>query len=320
LQYITKTTTNQIAADGSGHRVRGGELLHNGINVVIVTYNNRELLNRCISSVMQSIERAGLNGLITVVDNDSKDGTEEFIAERYPQVQYLKNSENLGTAKAFNRGIRSGWDRGLTMLMNDDVELFPETLGSMIALLDRHPDARGVPARPVYPDGSSQRVKLGIFGLKRIRNNRIRRARFSGTTACLYQTELFREVGLFDEFYFFYNEDLDFSLRAKRRGIHFIFDPGIRVIHQLNQGRAKGEKFIKPHLYSANFYFYRKHFGLCIAFLYYLITSVHLFSYGRKLRNNNETDQYKLLQEGKILLQKTFRNCRSLSRPKGGSS
>jgi GT2 family glycosyltransferase len=193
------------------------------------------------------------------------------------------------------------------MLMNDDVELFPGTIAAMLERLREYPMARGIPACPVYPDGSPQRVKLKVYSLTRIRDDHLRWAQFSGTTACLYDTLLFDELGLFDEFYFFYNEDLDFALRAKRAGAGFIFDPNIKVIHHLNQGRAKGARFVRPHFYVANYYYYRKHFGYLAAQLYLLYALLHIRKTLRRLEKDGEREQHDLLLKGREKLFHTAR-------------
>jgi GT2 family glycosyltransferase len=277
------------------------------LNAVILTYNNRTLLDSCIESVQKSIHRADIESVITVVDNASSDGTEELVAHRFPSIRYLRNSENLGTARGFNRGIEAGFDAAYTMLMNDDVELFPDTISRMLVTLERYPGAWGIPGCPVYPDGSPQRVKLKIFSLTRVRDERVRWARFPGTTACLYRTDVFREIGLFDEFYFFYNEDLDFAVRSKRAGMNFIFDPTIRVMHHLNQGRAKGFRYIKPHFHVANYYFYRKHFGFIIAQLYLMTALLQLRRSLRRSEKQGNAEQCELLTKGRENLKRTVR-------------
>ena len=282
------------------------------INVVILTYNNRALLERCVLSVRNALDKTEVDGRITVVDNNSEDGTAEMVTGRFPGVHYLRNSENLGTARGFNRGIEDGFDADFTMLLNDDVELLPDTISSMMAVLKEYPQAMGIAAHPMYPDGRSQRVKLKVIGgLKRIQDRRVREAEFSGTTACLYFTEVFRKVGLFDEFYFFYNEDLDFALRAKRKGVKFILDPTIKVKHHLHQGQTKGRRAVRPHFYVANYYFYRKHYGCIVAALYYLSAMIGI---GRALKRA-DTEQYQLLLRGRDTLRYVARHYREYRKP-----
>jgi GT2 family glycosyltransferase len=268
------------------------------INVVIVTYNNKELLDKCISSVQISLKIAELNGRITVVDNNSNDGTEVSMKNKFTSVHYIRNSENYGTAKAFNRGIQEGGDIEYTFLMNDDVELFPETIKEMMTTLHRYPQARGIPANLIYADGSSQRIKLKLVGLTKLRDNKIRLVRFPGTTACLYYTQVFQIVGLFDEFYFFYNEDLDFALSAKRKKLIFVFNPIVKVIHHKAKGRVKGERYVKPHAFSSDYYFYRKNYGFTAATLYLMVTKMRLPLYKRKYKKRKDTKQLEFLEMG----------------------
>ena len=282
------------------------------INVVIVTYNNRELLEKCVRSVVASIDFAKLDGRITVVDNNSTDGTKELMRKEFAEVNYIRNSENTGTARAFNRGIGESGDMVYTFLMNDDVELFPQTLKEMMATLQRHPWARGIPANLMYADGSSQRIKLNVLGLTTPKDNKIRKASFPGTTACLYYTEVFQHVGLFDEFYFFYNEDLDFALRAKRMGLSFIFNPSVKVIHHKAKGRIKGERFVKPHMFAADYYYYRKNYGLISAMLYLIITKLRLPAYKRRYRKAQDAKQMELLEDGINKLRETVQSYRSM--------
>jgi GT2 family glycosyltransferase len=273
--------------------------LYRSVNVVVLTYNNRELLIDCVSSIRTALANAKIEGTITVVDNNSDDGTADAIPEKFPSVRYLRNGENAGTARGFNRGIREGMNDAFTMLMNDDTELFPDTLYLMLNALRTHPEAGGVAAHPVYPDGRSQRVKLKVFGgLKRIKDDRVRVAEFSGTTACLYRTAVFEKVGLFDEFYFFYNEDLDFAVRAKRKGIRFVFDPKIKVKHRLHQGRSKGARFVRPHFYAANWYFYRKNYGGAAALLYRIFASLAIARLLNK-PDANRDGRHEYLMEGR---------------------
>ena len=284
------------------------------INVVIVTYNNRELLEKCINSVKASLTFAKLDGKITVVDNNSSDGTEDVMRKKLWSVNYIRHSENYGTARAFNRGIQESKYNKYTFLMNDDVVLFPQTLHEMMTTLGRYPKARGIPANLMYADGSPQRIKLDVLGLTRLKDDKIRMVSFPGTTACLYYTEVFQNVGLFDEFYFFYNEDLDFALRAKRKGLVFVCDPHIKVVHHGDMGRAKGERYVKPHAFSADYYFYRKNYGWVAALLYLFATKMRLSLNRRTYRKRKDKKQLELLEMGIQNLQETVRSFRKRSR------
>jgi N-acetylglucosaminyl-diphospho-decaprenol L-rhamnosyltransferase len=265
------------------------------LNAVVVTYKNRKILANCLTTLHGSLGNCGLPYVVTVVDNNSSDGTRELVRKSFPGVNYIENGENLGLARAINIGVRSIPDAPYTLIMNDDVELFPETVGRMLGVMSEHPDAMGVPANLLRSDHSPQRMKLRIYGLDKGKRNRVRYVSFPGTTACLYRTGVLLELGLFDEFFFFYNEDLDFSIRAKRRGVKFIFDPGAKVVHLRSQGRVKGERFVKPHQFATDYYLYWKHYGPLPASLYLLAARVRICAMKRKLSRAGESGKLDLL-------------------------
>jgi GT2 family glycosyltransferase len=288
--------------------------LETTVHTVIVTYNNRDLLGRCIATVTESLERSPYAGKITVVDNGSTDGTVDLIKDRYPDVHYIRNRDNIGLTKALNEGIQSGLDCAYTLLLNDDVKLFPDTISRMLRTLHKYPEARGIPACLIYPDGSPQRVKLSIIGVqKRIRQG-VKYINFAGTTACMYYTDIFKELGLFDEFYFFYNEDLDFSLRAKRAGIRFVFDPEIKVIHYRKKGRKKAARVIRPYFYATDYYFYRKNFGVLFSAVYLAMALTHIAANRRKFTKSGDEEKLRILNEGASKLKYTIRNFKGLVR------
>ena len=282
-----------------------------------MTYNNKELLDRCITSVLESISNAGVNGKVTVVDNASADGTREFIDEKYSFLNYKLNKSNLGLAKALNIGIKEDLDCEFTLLLNDDVELFPDTVTSMLNTIESFPDAMAIPALLIYPDGSPQRIKLRILGVSNRIKGGVRYIRFAGTTACMYRTKVFRELGFFDEFYFFYDEDLDFSLRAKRSGMRFILDPEIKVIHHRKKGREKAFKTIRPYYYATDYYFYRKNYGILFSTIYLIMALFHITWWRRRYKKQKDGEKLQLLMKGYRRLMDTVYHFRSL---RGASS
>lgn len=282
------------------------------INVVIVTYNNKDLLKSCIYSVQKSLDHSGFQGRITVVDNASSDGTKELIEKNFSHVNHIINKQNLGLSKALNIGITEGFGSNFTLLLNDDVELFQNTILSMVGTLIDYPKAKGIPACLIYPDGRSQRMKLKILGVGRKKDESVQKINFAGTTACLYRTEIFQQLGLFDEFYFFYNEDLDFSLRAKRNGMNFVFNSAIKVIHYRKKGRLKADMTIKPYFYATDYYFYKKNFGFLFSSVYLLMAFVHILVWRKRFKKENENEKLLLLQEGINKLRDTIKNFKNL--------
>jgi GT2 family glycosyltransferase len=262
--------------------------------------------------VLESIDSARVDGMVTVVDNASTDGTRELINKKYPFLNYRLNDKNLGLAKALNIGIKECLECEYVLLLNDDVELFHGTINSMLKTLENFPDAAGIPALLVYPDGSPQRVKLKILGVSSRIKNGVQYIRFAGTTACMYRTDVFKKIGFFDEFYFFYNEDLDFSLRAKRSGMKFIFDPEIKVIHHRKKGREKAFKTIRPYYYATDYYFYRKNYGVLFSTIYLIMALFHIILWKRRYKKLRDSEKLKLLLESYKKLVDTIRHFKTL--------
>jgi len=279
------------------------------LNVVVVTYNNKNLLKKCVNSIERAICNLKFSSIITVIDNASTDGTEFGIDKNSSHIHYVKNKKNFGLAKGLNIGIKQFFDSKFTLLLNDDVELFDNTIKDMIGTLEQYPDAYGIPAALVYPDGSPQRIKLSIMGVNRRIKNSVSYVRFAGTTASMYRTEIFRKIGLFDEFYFFYNEDLDFCLRAKRAGIKFVFNPSIKVIHN-KSNRSRTETEIKPYFYATDYYFYRKNYGRVFSAVYRLMAMFHIKFQRRKLMKYNDNKKLELLEQGRSMLLDVIRSFR----------
>jgi GT2 family glycosyltransferase len=282
--------------------------LNSYINVTIVTYDNKDLLKSCITSVKEALDNLSQEWKVTVVNNASTDGTKELINKDFTFVNHIENNQNLGLSKALNIGINHGINSEFTLLLNDDVELFPDTISEMIDTLKMYPDAMGVPASLIYADGQPQRVKLKILGVGKKNPESVQKISFAGTTACLYRTEIFRKIGLFDEFYFFYNEDLDFCLRAKRNGMSFVFNSTIKVIHHRKKGRINADKTIKPYFYATDYYFYRKNFGILFSSVYLIMAYVHRLIWKKRFNKNNEIEKLELLHQGIVMLKTTRKN------------
>ena len=121
------------------------------VSVVIVTYNVREFLDQAL----RSVERAsvGLSVETFVVDNDSADGSAEMVAERFPDVRLIANEENVGFAVANNQALREARGRHV-LVLNPDTILQEDTLRTLVAFMDGHPDAGAVGCRILNPDGT----------------------------------------------------------------------------------------------------------------------------------------------------------------------
>ena len=247
--------------------------------VVIVTFNTRDLVLQCLQSVGEDAGQTDRPYRVIVVDNASTDDTARAIRDAFPQVQLIENPVNVGLARALNQGLAACADSRYVLLMNSDIKVLSGTLGPMMDYLDTHPQVAGVSVKLVNPDGSPQkfRTSFGVV-LFPARLDRIFPMTFFGTTFHMGRRTLFDEeqVGLFDEYYFFFNEDLDWSVRAHRKGLLFHYLPDLPVVHYSGKGRAQNRFKLLSELHQMNLYFYAKFYGRLSARIVSLIQTAEL--------------------------------------------
>ncbi len=220
------------------------------LSIVIVNWNTRDLLARCLDSIRQYPLNAGTE--IIVVDNASGDGSAEMVSSRYPHVRLLANTDNVGYAAGNNQGVREA-DGEMLLLLNPDTEVGPNTLCRALDCWQRHPEAAAVGARLVSTDQSVQRsvrgfpspsnLMLELIGLSRVspRFDRYWLRHFDYDqeqpapqpmgTFLMISHEVWDRVGPFDEqFPIFFNE-VDWLMRASGLGRTAWYCPGCVVMH-----------------------------------------------------------------------------------------
>ena len=270
------------------------------LSVIIVNWNARDRLAECLASIEQ--QAGGLSPETWVVDNGSTDGSAELVERRFPCVKLLVNQENLGYARANNQALRRAQGRYL-LLLNPDTVILDDALTAMIDFLEVHSDVGAVGCRLVNPDGSLQTssysfptlftILVSAYGLKRVLPLKLLRRTFPGqalgghfgqlsrhdqvrsvdfvTGACMMvRREAMEHVGLLDENFFLYAEEIDWCRRIKGAGWGVYFTPQGQVIHHIGQSsRQSGEALAL--LYRSRCYYFRKHHGQLGLFLLRLI-------------------------------------------------
>jgi GT2 family glycosyltransferase len=197
------------------------------VTVIVPNWNGRELLEVLMPSLAsQEFDDAG----VLVVDNGSTDGSVDYLRERWPEVDVVALPENVGFAPAVNRGIAQTQSE-LIALLNNDMELEPRWLSELVAELDRHPEAGSATSKLL--DFERRDVLDGTGDLLTWSGNANRRGQgepdvgaydgdrevFSPCAgAALYRRTVFEDVGVFDEDFFAYLEDVDWGFRARLRG------------------------------------------------------------------------------------------------------
>ncbi len=250
------------------------------LSAIIVCTNEKKFLEAALSSLSKSL--GGFDSEIIVVDNNSSDGSREFIKEKFPDVVLIHNRENRGAAYARNRGIEKA--RGRYFLFLDcDTESVKVVPTLLLSYLEEHPEIGVLAPRLVYPDRSLQyscrpfpnlatfflRVLDGDLKLLWRRENfvtdwdhsSLREVDWTMSAAWLMPRTTIEKVGLFDEGYFYNYEDVDFCWRVKKAGLKVVYYPEAEVVHHYQRLSAKGG-FRNPlkwsHLKSALRFFYKK--------------------------------------------------------------
>lgn len=211
--------------------------------IIVLNYNGKRTLSRCLRSI-QALEYARKE--VVIVDNASTDGSFDIAFDQMPTAHFIRNSENVGFARGVNVGIRYAVDRGadFVWLLNSDAFASKDSLGRLISLLRKH-DSVGMVSPVIYePRKAYQRRRRVWFAGGRINWLRFRaehtriRSRshpfetgFLSGCALLIRVSALKKVGLFDERFFLYYEDVDLSLRMKKMGYKTVVSPHASLVH-----------------------------------------------------------------------------------------
>lgn len=270
-----------------------------GLAVIIVSWNVRDLLADCLRSVQADLSRSGLAGQIWVVDNASTDGTVEMLRRNFPNARVIASVQNLGFAGGNNAALRAiGFgEAGRTpnvptnslpeaaLLLNPDTIVHPQALESLLNFLRHTPQAAVAGARLLYGDGSFQHSAFGFPGLGQLAiellplpgrlvesgwNGRYPRTLYYGDrpfeiehplgAAMCVRREAIEQVGLLDEGYHMYVEEIDWSKRMAGQGWKAYCVPGAVITHLGGQstGQITASSFI--NLWTSRYRFYGKHY------------------------------------------------------------
>jgi N-acetylglucosaminyl-diphospho-decaprenol L-rhamnosyltransferase len=256
------------------------------LSIIIVSWNVRDLLLKCLQSIFES--QTCVDFEILVVDNASKDGSAEQVKTLYPQVRCIENTGNPGFARANNQAIQICNGRHI-LLLNPDTKVFPGALDNLVKFLDEHPDAGAAGSRLLNPDGSLQascfpfptlvREFWRLFHLDRLKPLALYRQEnwdtiaprsvevVQGTSLILRRAAL-DQVGLLDEAYFVYTEETDMCYRLHKAGWERWWVPQSRVTHYGGQSTQQVALDMFVSLYRTKTIFIRKHYGATSAWLY----------------------------------------------------
>ena len=256
------------------------------VSVVIVNWNGKHLLGECLDSL--AARHAG-DVEIVVVDNGSRDGSAEYVQEQYPGVQLVGLPENVGFAGGNNAGIAIARGKYVALLNNDtradadwlpnllqEAEAGPRTIGmwaSKILSYDQ-PDVIDNVGLLLYPDGIGR-------GMGRLEKDRGQydvpgEAFFPSGCAGLYRREMLDQIGLLDEEFFAYADDVDLGLRGRLAGWECRFVPSAKVYHKYSSSSSAYSPF-KAFLVERNrIWVLLKYFPLELVFISPFFTFLRL--------------------------------------------
>jgi N-acetylglucosaminyl-diphospho-decaprenol L-rhamnosyltransferase len=249
------------------------------LSIVIVTFNSAAEIDACLASL--AVHAASVDFETLVIDNASSDGTAAAVRARWPGVRVLDAGRNLGFAGGSNLGIRQT-ARELILLLNPDTVVRPGALEALVAALDARPDAAVAGPRLIDGDGRPElsfgrmispiaelRQKLLVKGndrgmplvakyVGRITNRPRDVGWVSG--ACLLVRRADAEaVGLLDERYFMYAEDVDFCAAIRARGRAVVFVPASQVVHLRGRSVVSRPRATEMAYRRSQLAFYAKH-------------------------------------------------------------
>jgi GT2 family glycosyltransferase len=272
------------------------------LSVVIVNYNVAYFLEQCLNAVLAASKN--LNVQVFVVDNNSVDGSVEMVQTKFPKLHCIANKENVGFSSANNQAIVLS-DARYILLLNPDTVVEEDTFDKVVSFMDEHPQGGGLGVRMV--DGKGRFLpesKRGlptpmvafykIFGLSKIFPKSKRFGRYhlgylsefetnevdvlSGAFM-LMRKETLDNVGLLDETFFMYGEDIDLSYRIQLGGYKNYYFPETKIIHYKGESTKKSSVNYVFVFYRAMVIFAKKHFSQNNAKLFSM--AIHLAIYLR---------------------------------------
>jgi N-acetylglucosaminyl-diphospho-decaprenol L-rhamnosyltransferase len=257
------------------------------LSIIIVSWNVRTLLHRAIQSIQQ-MGKADPDLEIIVVDNGSKDGTPEMIQANFPRVRLIANDYNAGFTRGNNQGIRVACGEFI-LLLNPDTEIKKGALQQMVAYLKGHPDVGLVGPQLLNPDRTIQSSRrrfptipilflestwlqplasgqaLAQYYAEERSDDEVQSVDWVTGAAMMTRQSVIESVGVLDESFFMYSEELDWCRRIKEAGWDIVYLPEAKIIHY--EGKSSEQVVPARHIYfqSSKVHYARKYYGSGVA-------------------------------------------------------
>lgn len=270
------------------------------LSVIIVNYNVQHFLEQCLHSVRKASKNVSLE--VFVVDNNSVDGSVEMVKEKFPEVLLIENKKNTGFSYANNQAIKVSKGE-YVLLLNPDTVVEEDTFEKVIAFMDAHPDAGGLGVKMLDGKGNFlPESKRGlptpsvafykIFGLSKLfpksktfgkyhlgylNKDQTNEVDILSGAFMLMRKSVLDKVGLLDETFFMYGEDIDLSYRIILGGYKNYYFPETRIIHYKGESTKKSSVNYVFVFYRAMVIFAEKHFSQNNAKLFSFLINLAIY-------------------------------------------
>lgn len=252
------------------------------ISVIIVSWNTKDLLQTCLTSLFKELATLGINYEVILIDNNSNDGSVKMVRGQFPEVKLIANSDNRGFGQANNQGFEAATGE-LILLLNPDTVVLPNSIAPLIEFLETHPRAGLVAPQMLNTDRSVQSScqrfptlsgmffdyvglsklfpssKFGQFKMLDFDHTETRQVDQPEGACMLIPRKVLDQVGWFDKNFFMYFEDVDLCYRLKKAGWEIWFFAGSQIIHHLGQSTKKNKPTMIRSAHKGLYYFWAKH-------------------------------------------------------------
>ncbi len=245
------------------------------MSIVMVCWNNKDYLDPCLKSLYEGGLRSTFD--IAATDNGSTDGSQEMLRQKYPDVKIIQNDHNVGLGKASNQGIQATNGR-YVLLFNNDTLVDGPSLDALVDFMDKTPDAGAVGGTLLNEDGSFQSAYGNFSTLweefmiathlgERLhpgyplhgQSDKVEEVGWLSSACLLVRRAALDQVGLLDESYFIYGDEVDLQYRMQQAGWKVYFIPNSSTIHY--GGRSMNRWKRRRMVYRGKMLFYKKHYG-----------------------------------------------------------
>jgi len=283
------------------------------LSIIIVNYKTLELTSDCIDSMLKSNTK-GLAFEIIVVDNASEDGSIEAIQRQFPQVMTIINKENHGFSKANNLGMRIATGEYI-LLLNSDTIVEPNTLKGAHDFIKDHKHIGALGCKILLPSGKldaackrsfptpmngiyhsmhlddayPESVRFGAYNLTYVDENKTCSIDCIMGAFMMVPRKVIDAVGMLDEDYFMYGEDVDWCYRIKKAGYQVMYYPEVRIFHHKKaSGIEKRNPKVIEAFYDSMIIFYNKHYQNKYSKFtrWFVITGTNIMKKSALVKNN----------------------------------